>query len=882
MAEVRVGGAYIDWRSRNAQFLAGLDKNKRALREQRRALQGLRRSVDRFNAVARQSVRLLGVASVVAAGAAVRAYANLQQTLAQVRGITRATEREFARLNEQALLLGRTTRFTAQQVAEGQLLLARAGLDVGEIIAALPGTLSLAQASAVEVGQAADIVTNALASFRKGADETSRFVDVLAKTTISANTDLIQLADGLKLVAPVAAALGVNVETTAAALGVLSDAGLQATLAGTGLRKVMFDLQNPTGATSRILSDLGLTTEQVSIQQRGLVAVLETLTEAGINATQVIEVFGARGAPAFLNLTAALPRLRELREELLGAAGTARELQRVMDDTLQGAFFRLVSAAEGLGIAIATTTGLGSGLQRSIDSLASGLNSLTDNVQRTLSAVGEAATLVGVLLAGRFVAQTVAAVGALKGLTAGAVALRIGLTALSGPGGWILLAGSALAFLALRLSGAEKETTALARSVNELLNRTEPANVVGALEDSIKRYETRILELREVLERPVTRGAFSRRLITRESIEQFEKDLAALRVRLVEAREDAASGPLTLGTPSASAAPRIGRSGRDIGADARRDIARQARASRQRISLLVAEGAERLKLEARFDVANRFADEQIRLSAALVTAKGEERQSLLAEQAALDESKRSIEGLIAAKREQLEIDQRAAGLAGLQQALAARQSPEQIAFANADEIPGLLEMIREQEEGVEAIAEQWERVQEARRNALESRVDIAAVGINALADGLANAAAHARSLGDALRSIALTVTSSLLRTFLPGLIAGAFGGGINFTPQFSPVSRILPGRQAGGPVAAGQEVIVGEDGPERFRPSVAGNVIPGVGGGVSVSVGPFNIESTDGPGVRAALVDVVPVLRDEVVQAVRQTLRVDARRPSPA
>ena len=83
-------------------------------------------------------------------------------------------------------------------------------------------------------------------------------------------------------------------------------------------------------------------------------------------------------------------------------------------------------------------------------------------------------------------------------------------------------------------------------------------------------------------------------------------------------------------------------------------------------------------------------------------------------------------------------------------------------------------------------------------------------------------------------------------------------------------------------MAAGQEVIVGEDGPERFRPSVAGNVIPGVGGGVNVSVGPFNIESTDGPGVRAALVDVVPVLRDEVVQAVRQTLRVDARRPSPA
>ena len=255
MADVRVGGAYIDWRSRNARFLTGLNRNKRALREQERAILGLQRSLTQFNAVARRTTVLLGVSSAVAVAAAVRSYANLQQTLAQVRGITQATEKQFARLTEQSLLLGRTTRFTAQQVAEGQLFLARAGLEVGEITAALPGTLSLAQAATVEVGQAADIVTNALASFRAGADETTRFVDVLAKATVSANTDLIQLAEGLKLVAPVAAALGVNVETTAAALGVLSDAGLQATLAGTGLRKVLFDLANPTAATSRILSE---------------------------------------------------------------------------------------------------------------------------------------------------------------------------------------------------------------------------------------------------------------------------------------------------------------------------------------------------------------------------------------------------------------------------------------------------------------------------------------------------------------------------------------------------------------------------------------------------------------------------------------------------
>ena len=85
-------------------------------------------------------------------------------------------------------------------------------------------------------------------------------------------------------------------------------------------------------------------------------------------------------------------------------------------------------------------------------------------------------------------------------------------------------------------------------------------------------------------------------------------------------------------------------------------------------------------------------------------------------------------------------------------------------------------------------------------------------------------------------------------------------------------------------MSAGQEVIVGERRPGAvFRPNRSGQIIPSAGlGGVSVSVGPFNIESSDGPGVRAALIDVVPVLRDQVIESVKRALRVDSRRPSPA
>ena len=165
-------------------------------------------------------------------------------------------------------------------------------------------------------------------------------------------------------------------------------------------------------------------------------------------------------------------------------------------------------------------------------------------------------------------------------------------------------------------------------------------------------------------------------------------------------QEDAVSGALTLpvAPPVAAerAAPRaapsrVARARRDFGGGIGAAIAREARASRQRIALLMAEGAERLRLEARFAVANRFADEQIRLSAALVIAKGAERESLLAEQAALDANVESIESLIAAKLEQLTIDQRAARLASFQRALAEREAPQLIVSPLPDVIPGLAE-----------------------------------------------------------------------------------------------------------------------------------------------------------------------------------------------
>ena len=369
----------------------------------------------------------------------------------------------------------------------------------------------------------------------------------------------------------------------------------------------------------------------------------------------MIEVFGARGAPAFLNLTAALPRLRELTAELRNSAGSAAELQRVMDDTLAGAFRRIVSAAEGFGIALATTSGLGAGLQSTLDATSAHVNRLTDNIEQFLAALRDAAAVGALFLSGRFVAQAIAAAGALRGLSIAAVAARVGLAAFTGPLGLLVIAATSLGVYALRTREAAEATSEFARETERFLERGV-VDQVDVLRGAVARYERQIVRLREQLNQPLSlQGRFN----LRAQIGQFEEELRDFRIRLRDAQQSAVSlPPVTTAalTPETAGGAAAGTS-RNLGADISAEIERAERVARQRIEILRAEGQERLKLEARYAITNQLVDEQLRLSAALVAAKDKERAQLVAEQQALDRTVAGVDALIAAKERQLRLDQ---------------------------------------------------------------------------------------------------------------------------------------------------------------------------------------------------------------------------------
>ncbi|MCP4897722.1 MAG: phage tail tape measure protein [bacterium] len=334
----------------------------------------------------------IGIGAIFAS--AVRTMAAFSQEMSTVRAITKATGDEFDELSAKARELGATTRFSATQAAEGMTFLARAGFDTNQVLAAIGPTLQLAQAGALDLGEAADIASNVLTGFRIEAEEAARVIDVLALAANSANTNVTQLGEAMSFVAPIASALGVGLEETTAAVQSLSDAGIQASRAGTNLTMVMRLMEAPTRKQLGVLEKLGLSAEDVRVSSVGLTAALTALRESGASSTDMFEFFGRSASSASVLLEAATGKLQAFTKANKEAEGTATEIAEIMDENLNGALLAVRSAWEELQLAFGEQgpqSALTQGLRALADVLrftAENISFLTDNVLALAIAFG--------------------------------------------------------------------------------------------------------------------------------------------------------------------------------------------------------------------------------------------------------------------------------------------------------------------------------------------------------------------------------------------------------------------------------------------------------------------------------------------------------------
>ena len=342
-------------------------------------------------------------------GVLISSLADFEQAMANVSAVSGATGKDLEKLTQQAKDLGSTTKFSASQAAAGMEFLARAGFETNEILSALPATLNLAAAGALDLGEAADIASNIMSGFNIEATEMGRVADVLALAAASANTTVGQLGQGMKFAAPVAAAFGQSLEDITALMSALGDAGIQASMAGTNLRQIMLALANPTSEAAATLERYGVGLEEVNPAMHSLVDVMMRLKEANITTGDSLKIFSARTAGAYLAIQSMLPKVNELSGSLLEADGAAKRMADTMSDNLKGDILEMKSAFEGLILSVGES-GASGALRTSIQSMRDGLRALGENADQVIFTIEVLAVAFGVKMVAGLTASTAATI----------------------------------------------------------------------------------------------------------------------------------------------------------------------------------------------------------------------------------------------------------------------------------------------------------------------------------------------------------------------------------------------------------------------------------------------------------------------------------------
>lgn len=293
---------------------------------------------------------------------------NFDQAQADLASVLGVTTDQMGKLTEQAKELGATTKFTATEVAELQKEYAKLGFTQEEIEKVTEATLQLAAAAGTELANAAAITGSTLRAFGLDSSETQRVVDVMAKSFSASSLDIEKFKTAMAAVAPVAKTFGFSVEETTALIGTLTDQGIDASSAGTGLRNMFLDSKKA-----------GLTFQEA----------LDKINNSSDKAATSFELFGKRGATLGIILAENQAVTAGLTSTLEDADGAAKKMADTQLNTLGGAIDLLKSAWEGLILRLNEGSGAGEFLRKVIKFLA-------ENLIQILSIVVKVAAVFGV------------------------------------------------------------------------------------------------------------------------------------------------------------------------------------------------------------------------------------------------------------------------------------------------------------------------------------------------------------------------------------------------------------------------------------------------------------------------------------------------------
>ena len=290
-------------------------------------------------------------ASVAVAGlgaAAVKTSADFDSSMSQVAAVSGATGDDLQALRDKAREMGAKTKFSASEAADAMNYMAMAGWKTGDMLSGIEGIMNLAAASGEDLATTSDIVTDALTAFGMTADDSGHFADLLAAASSNANTNVSMMGETFKYCAPIAGALGYSAEDTAEAIGLMANAGIKSSQAGTSLRTIMTRLQGELELSGEALGDVVIQTTNADGSMREFSDIIADCRGA----------VGKNAMSGFLALMNAAPgdieklenAISTCSDEVDGYSGAAEKMAAVMQDNLNGQLTILKSQLEELAI----------------------------------------------------------------------------------------------------------------------------------------------------------------------------------------------------------------------------------------------------------------------------------------------------------------------------------------------------------------------------------------------------------------------------------------------------------------------------------------------------------------------------------------------------
>lgn len=320
--------------------------------------------------------------TAVATGA-IMVGSNFEEGMSKVAAISGATGNDLDALTEKAKEMGASTKFSATESAAAMEYMAMAGWKTDDMLNGIDGIMNLAAASGEDLATTSDIVTDALTAFGMSASDSGHFADVLAAASSNANTNVSMMGETFKYVAPVAGALGFSAEDCATAIGLMANAGIKSSQAGTSLRSMMSRLTKPTDEVQSAMDALGVSLTDEQGNMLSLNDIMEDLREgfSGLSEAEAAEMASSlAGQEAMSGLLAIVNASDEdfekLRSSIYNCDGTAQQMAETMQDNLKGSITILKSSLEGLGIEV--YDGLAAPLKDAADQAIEYVNQLTD------------------------------------------------------------------------------------------------------------------------------------------------------------------------------------------------------------------------------------------------------------------------------------------------------------------------------------------------------------------------------------------------------------------------------------------------------------------------------------------------------------------------